>query len=127
MAKYYAQCGPIQVVLTADSVDSAALAAIDKSLRVHQWIYDDEGLSEQDCRDHLMLEALLHLDPTIRVSEQGFDRPDAMLVGTPETVDCWHGLMVGMRNLFITAGLAPRTMSDVTGISAAAKPVRRPR
>jgi hypothetical protein len=115
MAKYYVQCGPIQVIINADSVDSAAFAALDKSLQSHVWIYDDKQLTEQDCRDHLMLEALMHLDPAIRISEQGFDRDDAAYVGTPETVDAWHGLMIGMKKLFVTAGLSPRTMSDVAG------------
>ena len=130
MAKYYVQCGPIQVIINADSVDSAAFAAIDKSLHSHAWIYDDKQLSEQDCRDHLMLEALMHLDPAIRISEQGFHRRDAMYVGTPETVDAWHKLMVGMKKLFVTAGLSPRTMSDVAGIRTDAtyrNTCRRPR
>ncbi|MGB7327829.1 MAG: hypothetical protein WBD31_23335 [Rubripirellula sp.] len=115
MAKYYVQCGPLQVVLVADTVRQATIAAIDKSLRVHAWIYDDAELSNQDCRDHLMIEALLHLDPTMQVSEKGFGRTDAMLVGTPEAIEAWHNLMVGMNRLFIAAGLAPRTMASIAG------------
>ena len=113
MPKYYVQCGPIQCILTADSPEQAAMSALDRTLQTHLWIYDDAGLSEQECRDHLMLEALFHLDPTVRVSEKGFDRTDALLVGTPETVDRWHRLMVGMNRLFIAAGLAPRSMAAV--------------
>jgi hypothetical protein len=117
MAKFYVQCGPLRLVLTADSMRQAALAAIDKSLQVHLWIYDDAELSHQDRRNHLMIEALMHLDPTIRISEKGFDRSDATLVGTPETIDAWHHLMVGMNRLFIAAGLAPRTMAAVAGMN----------
>ena len=128
MAKYYVQCGPVRVVLAADSIDSAALAALDRSLRTHRWIYDDQDLNERDCRDHLMLEALMHLDPAVRVSEQGFDRADAASVGTPETVSCWHELMLGMRNLFILAGMAPQNMSDVADTEDAVKrSIRHPR
>lgn len=130
MAKYYVQCGPIQVIISADSVDSAALAALDQNLQSHVWIYDDRQLTDQDCRDHLMLEALMHLDPAIRISEQGFDRVDAAYVGTPETVDAWHGLMMGMQKLFVTAGLSRRTMSDVAGSPGDAESrivCRRPR
>ena len=113
MSKYYVQCGPIRVVLIATSAEQAALAALDRTLHTHLWIYDDPGLRVGDCRDHLMLEALFHLDPSIRISEQGFDRSDAKLLGTPETIDQWHCLMVGMNRLFLAAGLPPRPMVAV--------------
>jgi hypothetical protein len=111
MSKYYVQCGPIEVILVADSNEQAAMAALDRTLQTHLWIYDDPGLTDLDRRDHLMLEALFHLDPVIRISEQGFDRADALRVGTPETVDQWHRLMTGINRLFVAAGLAPRAMS----------------
>ena len=113
MPKFYVQCGPIEIILTASSVENAAMSAIDRSLQSHAWIYDDSGLSMSDCHDHLMLEALLHLEPTIRVSEKGFNRQDAATVGTPETIDSWHKLMVGMRRLFVAAGLTNRSMASV--------------
>ncbi|MEM9586112.1 MAG: hypothetical protein AAGA03_02430 [Planctomycetota bacterium] len=116
MAKYYVQCGPIRTILSAETPHCAAMAAIDRSLQAHLWIYDDDDLSEVDCRNHLMLEALMHLEPVLRISEQGFDRDDAVMIGTPETIDQWHRLMVGMSRLFVAAGLAPRTMSQVAGI-----------
>ena len=113
MPKYYVQCGPIQTILLADSTEHAAFCALDLTLQNHLWIYDDPGLSEQDQHDHLMIEALMHLDATVRVSERGFDRSDASLVGTPEAVENWHALMVGMSRLFVAAGLAPRSMQAV--------------
>jgi hypothetical protein len=118
MPKYYVQCGPIQTILLADSVDHAALCALDSTLQNHLWIYDDPGLSDQNQHDHLMLEALLHLEATVRISERGFDRLDAQLVGTPETVENWHALMVGMNRLFVAAGLTPRSMQAMTQSSA---------
>ncbi|QDT12147.1 hypothetical protein [Planctomycetes bacterium K23_9] len=118
MAKFYVQCGPVQIVLQADTVEKAALAAIDHALQSHIWIYDDQDLTESDCQDHLMLEALLHLEPSIRVSEQGFDRKDALHTGTPEMIQHWHQLMVGMRRLFVIAGLESRTMADVASDQA---------
>ena len=129
MPKYYVQCGPIQTVLLADSVEHAALCALDLTLQNHLWIYDDPGLGEQDRHDHLMLEALMHLDVTVRVSERGFDRPDAFLVGTPEVVENWHALMVGMSRLFVAAGLPPRSMQAVAETHAAtgASPRRCPK
>ncbi len=125
MPKYYVQCGPIQTVLLADSTEHAALSALDATLQNHLWIYDDPGLSQQDQHDHLMLEALMHLDATVRISERGFDRLDAFLIGTPETVESWHALMIGMNRLFVAAGLAPRTMEAVAQSSTGAVPAVR--
>lgn len=125
MPKFYVQCGPIQTILLADSVDQAALSALDRVLQNHVWIYDDPDLSEEIRHDHLMLESLMHLDPAIRVSEQGFNRPDAISVGTPETVEHWHRLMVGMNRLFVAAGLAPRSMKDVSGSQSQSAPALR--
>ena len=113
MPKFYVQCGPIRTILLADSPSHAAACALDPTLQQHLWIYDDPGLTEHDQHDHLMLEALMHLDATIRVSEQGFDRDDAAMVGTPETIEDWHHLMIGMSRLFVAAGLAPRCMNDM--------------
>ena len=113
MAKFYVQCGSIETILVAESAESAAMNALDQMLQSHLWIYDDNGLSEQDCRDHLMIEALLHLAPTVRVSEQGFSRSDAIEIGTPETIEMWHRLMVGMKRLFASAGMPTRSMSSI--------------
>ncbi|MDA8745773.1 hypothetical protein N9N28_14165 [Rubripirellula amarantea] len=133
MSKFYVQCGPVEVVLTADTVEQAALNAVDRSLQNHLWIYDDAGLSERDCHDHLMLEALMHMAPTIRVSERGFASVDqvnvddghAHFIGTPETVEHWHQLMVGMSRLFVAAGLTPRSMEAVAGFKASEQPSPR--
>lgn len=108
MPKFYVQCGAIETILSADSIESAALAALDRTLQQHQWIYQDADLSEQDQRDHLMIESLLHLPPEIAVSQQGFDRADAARVGTPEMVNHWHRLMVSIHRLCVAAGFAPR-------------------
>ena len=126
MPKFYVQCGPIQAILLADSIDHAASCGLDCTLQQHLRIYDDPDLCEQDQHDHLMLEALMHLDPTVRVSERGFDRDDAALVGTPETVERWHHLMLGMSKLFASAGLAPRSMAQVA-CAVESRPVVRPR
>jgi hypothetical protein len=127
MSKFYVQCGPVEIVLAADSIDHAAMAVIDRALQPHLWIYDDAGLSELDRRDHLMIEALVHLDPEIRVSERGFNRPDSVFIGTPETVDRWHQLMTGINRMLVAAGLAPRTMDVAEGTRTASLRVRRSR
>jgi len=126
MPKFYVKCGPIQTILIADSIEQAALSTLDQALQCHLWIYDDPDLSEQDRRDHLMMEALLHLDPTIRVGEQGFDSDQMQLVGTPDMIDRWHKLNVGLNRLFIAAGLQPRSLARAKTWTAGSR-LRRPR
>lgn len=127
MSKFYVQCGPIEIVLAADSIDQAAMAMVDRALQPHLWIYEDAELSELDRRDHLMIEALVHLDPEIRISERGFNRSDAVFIGTPETVDRWHQLMTGINRMLVAAGLAPRTLGFADGTRQASSRVRRSR
>lgn len=93
MSKYYVQCGPVEVVVVADSLSKAAMSVLDRHFQSHRWIYEDEGLSDLDRQDHVMLEALCHLDPSLRISERGFDRDDANEIGTPDMVGQWHRLM----------------------------------
>ncbi|QDV64255.1 MULTISPECIES: hypothetical protein [Crateriforma] len=114
MAKYYVQCGSVRVVLDAENVSQAACGALDRVLGPQAWVYDDDGMTEEDCRVHLMLEALLQLETTVQISEQGFDRDDALRVGTPETVECWHRWMVCLRRLYDAAGLDGRPFSVAT-------------
>ena len=54
MSKFYVKCGPIQTILNANSVEQAALSALDQVLQSHLWIFDDPGLSEQDRRDKVL-------------------------------------------------------------------------
>lgn len=129
MAKFYVQCGQTELVINSDALDSAALAMIDRILAPHLWIYDDPELSEMECRQHLMLEALMHLPTEIRVSEQGFGREDAATISVPETIQSWHALMVAVRRLFCEAGLN-RSVAVLAGsfaIDRAVSPPRLPR
>ena len=126
MAKFYVQCGATELVLTSDSSESAALAMIDRILAPHLWVYDDPDLSESECRQHLMLEALMHLPTEIRVSQQGFDRADSETISVPETIQCWHALMIGMRRLFSEAGL-DRSVAVLAGACVIDRAVTRPR
>ena len=125
MPKFYVQCGPIETILDSDSPQTAAINALDAVLQSHLWIYDDWGLSEKDCKIHLMLEALLYLDPSIRISEQGFGRADAIEIGTPETVEAWHRLMVGLKRLFVAAGLTSRNLSSIGSTTTIESPSPR--
>lgn len=125
MAKYYVQCGMRNLIVDAVDASAAAMHLIDAALQPHVWIYDDADLSESDRHNHLMFEALLHLAPEIRVSEQGHGRGEALVVGTPETVQLWHRTMVGLTKLFVAAGLVPRPMRQI--VAAPVAPEKRTR
>ena len=129
MPKYYVEFAGQETVLTAADPQAAAMAVADPFLQPHAWVYDDPGLAAEDCQRHLMIEALLHLPTSIRVSERGFGRQDAAIVGVPETVQHWHRLMIGMRRLFVAAGIAPASIARVGGFAdpAAAAAPRLPR
>lgn len=106
MPKYYASCGSQNLVIDTDSAEQAAMRLIDETLSAHIWIYEDNGLSEQDRRDHLVLEALLHLATDIKVSERGVGRCEAGAFGVPEMLDQWHKLMTVVASALSSAGLS---------------------
>ncbi len=108
MSKYYAICGSHSLIVTADSPQQAAMRLLDEVLAAHVWIYDDPDLSEQDRRDHLVLEALLHLDTCVTVSQRGLERSEEGHFEVPELIEQWHRLMTGVSRLFVSAGLVPR-------------------
>jgi hypothetical protein len=108
MSKFYVACGSFSLIITAETAEQAAMRLIDEVMAAHVWIYDDAELSEQDRRDHLILEALLHLGSSVAVSQRGIGRCDAGAFEVPELIEQWHRLMTGLSRLFIAAGLAPR-------------------
>jgi hypothetical protein len=112
MAKFYLRCGQFELVQSADSPESAALAIIDRILEPHLWIYDDSKLSDLDRLQHLMLEALLHLPTEIQISERGFDHAEVAVVPVPDTIERWHGVMVAIQDQLTSAGL-PRGLAAV--------------
>lgn len=114
MAKYYVQCGPRSVVVEAIDSEAAAMHLMDMTMQAHAWIYDDADLSDEDRHAHLAVEALLTLAPEIRVSEQGLHRADAISHGTPEILLLWHQTMSGLSRLFRSAGLAPKTLRELS-------------
>ncbi|MEZ6078888.1 MAG: hypothetical protein R3C56_25405 [Pirellulaceae bacterium] len=110
MAKYYASCGSQTLTISAPTAQFAAMRLIDEAMAAHVWIYDDASLSEQTRRDHLVLEALLHLGATVRVSQRGLGRNDEGEFGVPELLDEWHKLMMGLTQMTIAVGLTQRNV-----------------
>jgi hypothetical protein len=116
MSKFYASCGSQSLIITALTARHAALKLLDQTLAAHVWIYDDVELSEQDRRDHLTLEALLHLDSSIAVSERGTGRSEAGVFEVPLLLEEWHRLMVGVSRLLTENGLdASRVLPKLQG------------
>jgi len=113
MSKFYVQCGRRNVIIEAMDCEAAAMHLIDMAMQAHVWIYDDAELSDGDRHAHLAIEALLTLAPEIRVSEQGLDRVDAVALGTPEILLQWHQTMAGLSRLFRSAGLTPKSLSEM--------------
>ncbi len=120
MSKFYIQSGVINLVVDGESAELAAISALDSVMSPHVWIYDDPSMSEEIRRDHLMIEALYNLDAVIRVSEKGFNRDDAWVMGTPEVVEEWHLLMTRLSGLYVAAGLPSRPLpvSDCTALAS---------
>ncbi len=105
MSKFYATCGSHTLVVATADAQQAAMRLMDEVLGAHIWIYEDETLGEQQRRDHLVLEALLHLAPSVSVSEIGNGRSDAGEFGVPELLEQWHQLMTAVSRMFVAAGI----------------------
>ncbi len=125
MAKFYVTCGSVQWVVDAESARQAAVRLMDELMGEHVWIYDDADLSEQDRRDHLVLEALLHLGNEVWVSERGINRCEAGVFGVPELLEEWDRLMTAVSRLFVAAGVVPRRVLPAPQPTPAAPRVPR--
>lgn len=99
MAKFYLQSGTIRTVVSADDHEKAALWTIHKTMQQIVPVYDDVELSAQEKGDVALVQGVMVLGNSIRVSEQGFDRDDAMELDTFELVTHWHQLMVALSRL----------------------------
>ncbi len=118
MAKYYASCGSQTLTISAPTAQFAAMRLIDEAMAAHVWVYDDASLSEQTRRDHLVLEALLHLGATVCVSQRGLGRNDEGEFGVPDLLDEWHRLMMGLSQMTIKVGLTPRNVLPLAADSS---------
>lgn len=105
MPKFYVTCGCQQQVVACENAQQAAFQMIDDCLSAHMWIYDDAELTEQDRRDHLVLEALMHLGTSVDVSERGNGRCEAGQFEVPKMIDQWHKLMTSLARVLSEHGL----------------------
>jgi hypothetical protein len=99
MAKFYIQSGTLKVVIDSEDMERATLWAVHRVMQQIAPIYDDQTLTPDQKEDSAMIEGLLVLDTTMRISEQGFDRDDAVRMETFEAVMQWHQLMIALDKL----------------------------
>ena len=90
MPKFYLQSGNVELVTTAIHSRGAAIWGVHRTLSQTLPFLCDEPA------DVLALEDLTRLGDTIRVSEQGFDRSDAVEFDTLEIIDEWNQLLVAI-------------------------------
>jgi hypothetical protein len=90
MPKFYVQSGNVELVTTAIHTRGAAIWAAHRTLSQSLPFLCDEAT------DVLALNDLTRLGETIRVSEQGFDREDAVEFDTLDIVGEWNRLLVAI-------------------------------
>jgi hypothetical protein len=90
MPKFYVQSGDVELVTTAIHARGAAIWGVHRTLSQSLPFLCDETT------DVLVLDGLTRLGDTIRVSEQGFDRPDAAEFDTLDIVSEWNQLLVAI-------------------------------
>lgn len=97
MAKYYVQSGPIRTVMDAQDIQGAALWAMHSVLGEISFIYEERSQwTDQQRFDQVLMHAMIELEPTVRVSERGFDRTDAIVLETFDLAVQWHQLATAL-------------------------------
>lgn len=99
MAKYYIQSGTIRTVVSADDQEKAALWTVHKTMQQVVPVYDDVELSAEEKGDVALVQGVMVLGNTLKVSELGFDREDADEWDTFELLAHWHQLMLALARL----------------------------
>jgi hypothetical protein len=99
MAKYYVQSGTVRTVVSADDCEKAALWVVHLAMQQVVPVYDDSELSPQEKSDVAIVQGVMVLGNSVRLSEQGFDRDDATALDTFDLVVHWHQLMIALARL----------------------------
>lgn len=99
MAKFYVQSGTLKLVVHAVEADRAALWAVHKVLSQVLPVFDDEELSPHEKQTVVAFHGAQVLDETLRLSELGFDRADAEVFDTAETITEWAQLVLALQRI----------------------------
>jgi len=90
MPKFYVQSGQLEMVLQARDTRCAAIWAAHRTLsQTLPFLCESES-------NYAMLADLTQLGETIRVSQRGFDRDDAVTFQTLDIVTEWNQLLVAL-------------------------------
>jgi hypothetical protein len=93
MPKFYVQSGRLEMVLQARDSRCAAIWAAHRTLgQTMPFLCENES-------DYTELADLTKLGETIRVSQRGFDRGDAVTFETLDIVTEWNQLLVALDRL----------------------------
>ena len=99
MAKYYIQSGTVRTIVSADDCEKAALWTVHKIMQQVVPVYDDIELSAEEKGDVALVQGVMVLGNSIKVSERGFDRDDAEELDTFDLICHWHQLMLALSRL----------------------------
>jgi len=102
MAKFYVQSGNVNMVLQARDSRCAAIWAAHRTLGDNLPFIDEQPADEMTSNVETP-----RLGETVRVSQRGFDRPDAKVFETLDVVSEWSRLLVALERLS-SAALASR-------------------
>ena len=90
MPKFYVQSGGLEMVLQARDSRCAAIWA------AHRTLSQSLPFLCEEPTDYAQLADLTRLSETILVSQQGFDRNDAVVFETLDVVSEWNQLLVAL-------------------------------
>src|SRR5436190_626166 len=93
MPKFYVQSGSLEMVLQAKDSRCAAIWT------AHRTLSQSLPFLCEDQTDYTRLADLTRLGDTIRVSQRGFDRDDAVVFDTLDVVSEWNQLLVALDRL----------------------------
>ena len=99
MAKFYVQSGNVRMVISADDGEKAALWVVHKAMQQVVPVYEDHELTPEQKGEVALMQGVMVLGNTTRISEIGFDRADAESLDTFELLVHWHQLMVALARL----------------------------
>ena len=102
MPKFYVQSGGLEMVLQAHDSRCAAIWA------AHRTLSQSLPFLCEEPADHTQLADLTRLGNTIRVSQRGFDRDDAVVFDTLDIVTEWNQLLVALDRLAASADCRAR-------------------
>ncbi len=99
MAKYYLQSGNVRTVISADDSEKAALWVVHKAMQQVVPVYEGAELTVEEKSEVAVIQGIMVLGNTVKISEVGFDRCDGEELDTFDLVVQWHQLMVALSRL----------------------------